>query len=107
MLTSQKLLEGSIWNDNLNQIEFCQVLQLKEGDAVIEEDEREVVIEFNLTASFLVENQALGASSTNSEKGSVGVNGYVEAYKCGAGANGMDLIADALVKNEDLVGCIR
>ena len=102
-----KIVGSSIWNDSLNQIQFCQVFQLKEGTFVIEEDERKVVIDFDLTASFLAENQALGASSANSETGSAGVNSYVEAYKCGAGANGMDATTSALVKNDDLVVCIR
>lgn len=102
-----KIVGSSIWNDSLNQIEFCQVFRLKEGTFVIKEDERKVVIDFDLTASFLAENQALGASSANSETDSAGVNSYIEAYKCGAGANGMDSITSALVKNDDLVVCIR
>jgi len=102
-----KVVGSSIWNDSLNQIQFCQVFQLKEGAFVIEEDERKVVIDFDLTANFLAENQALGAASANSETGSAGVNSYVEAYKCGAGSNGMDATTSALVKNDDLVVCIR
>ena len=34
------IASSSIWNDALSQIELCQVLRLKEGDMVLEEDKR-------------------------------------------------------------------
>ena len=101
------IASSSIWNDALSQIELCQVLRLKEGDMVIEEDNREVAIAFNLTTGFEIAGQALGNETINNAGGATNVDDYVEAYKCGGGDNGMGLNTNALVPNEDLFVCIR
>ena len=109
-LNKSAIANSSIWNSTLGQLGLCQKVQLvtvannNTPLFVIIENIREIVVDFNLLASFQVLDTALGPATINTGNGTTNVDSYVQACQC-SGTN-YTCNNDALVPNTELVVCI-
>ena len=72
---------------------------------VIEEDKRNLVIAFDLSVDFQLDND-LGAGNFGEGAGSTNVDSYVEACKCD-GVQSFTCDSSPLLPNKELIVCIK
>ena len=77
-----------IWNSTSNNLEVCQVVELREEGIIGEEDmviitnEHELLINFNLVVDYNTGNITLVQADTLEESTITNVNDYISAFKC-------------------------
>ena len=76
-----------IWNSTSNNLEVCQVVELREEgigeeDMVIITNEHELLINFNLAVDYNTGNITLVQADTLEESTNTNVNDYISAFKC-------------------------
>ena len=99
-----------IWNSTSNNLEVCQVVELREEgigeeDMVIITNEHELLIDFNLAVDYNTGNITLVQADTLEESTITNVNDYISAFKC----DGEQFAASTTphLENTELSICIK
>ena len=99
-----------IWNSTSNNLEVCQVVELREEgigeeDMVIITNEHELLINFNLVVDYNTGNITLVQADTLEESTITNVNDYISAFKC----DGEQFAASTTphLENTELSICIK
>ena len=101
---------SNIYNATSKELKVCQIVQLisDNGEMTIVEDQREIVVKFDLAYNYTISNTALSAAIIKDEKKEVNVNSYIKACKCNSESDTCDPnnLATPLKPNDELCVCI-